>query len=204
MCQKIGEKIKFLCGDMPYTKVASDLEIDPGNFSKILKGKRGMPTSLLKKICDYFEVSADYMLRDDNLENINSYNNVFVLGNINAGLPNYITEDITEYITLPKNALSTQDTFCIHVKGDSMINAGIKNGDYVFIKKQDYIDKNGDIMAVLVNNEEGTLKRVYRTDSSLILQPENPNYHPIIISNENLNNIKIIGKVVGLFTKNIL
>lgn len=90
-----------------------------------------------------------------------------------------------------------QADFCLRAKGDSMINARIMDGDIVFIRQQPFVD-NGDIAAVLIDNEV-TLKRVYyyKDDNMMSLNPENPLYKPFIYTGEELNHIKILGKAIA-------
>lgn len=85
--------------------------------------------------------------------------------------------------------------FCLRVKGDSMINARICDGDIVFIKKQPDVN-DGEIAAVLIGNE-ATLKRVYKKKNEIILVAENPAYKPLVYKNEELNEIRILGKAIA-------
>lgn len=93
--------------------------------------------------------------------------------------------------------LSIKADFCLRVKGDSMINARIYDGDIVFIRKQDSVE-NGEIAAVIIG-DEATLKRVfyYPEDSKLVLQAENSKYEPFVYIGEELNRIKILGKAIA-------
>jgi repressor LexA len=95
-----------------------------------------------------------------------------VVGTIAAGQPLYAEENIVGYECVQKD----QDIdFCLIVKGDSMINAGIHDGDIVFIRKQSDVE-NGEIAAVIIDGQEATLKRVYKTGDAVILRSENPKY----------------------------
>ncbi len=91
--------------------------------------------------------------------------------------------------------------FCLRVKGDSMINARICDGDIVFIRKQPNVN-DGEIAAVLIG-DEATLKRVYKKKNEIILVAENPNYAPMVYKNHELNEIIILGKVIA-FQSNII
>lgn len=117
-----------------------------------------------------------------------------LLGKIAAGQPILATEDC-EYFS-PIN--DTRADFCLRVKGDSMIGAGIKDGDIVFIRKQDSVD-DGEIAAVLVE-DEATLKRVYITSDAVTLISENPRYKPMIYTKKQCKNIRILGKAVACHT----
>ncbi|MBQ7788406.1 MAG: helix-turn-helix domain-containing protein [Clostridia bacterium] len=118
-----------------------------------------------------------------------------ILGNVACGEPIYASEEFDGYISIDD---TIEADFCLYAKGDSMINAGIKDGSIVLVRKQSTIE-NGKIAVVLINNE-ATLKRVYFNEKNkqLILSPENPDYQPIIIENEQLESgeVRILGKAV--------
>ncbi|HBL82274.1 MAG TPA: XRE family transcriptional regulator [Clostridiales bacterium] len=117
-----------------------------------------------------------------------------MLGEIACGEPLYCNE---EYETFIEANTNINADFCLVAKGDSMINARIHNGDVVFIKKQSMVE-NGEIAAVIIENE-ATLKRVYYypDKNKLILNAENPAYEPFVYTEEELNQIKILGKAVA-------
>jgi repressor LexA len=115
-----------------------------------------------------------------------------MLGTIAAGQP-IIAEEQHEYYVEAGSHIHAD--FCLKIKGDSMINARILDGDTVFIKKQDIVN-DGEIAAVLIG-DEATLKRVYKTDHKIVLAAENPNYKPLVYENEQLNEIRILGKAVA-------
>ena len=114
-----------------------------------------------------------------------------LLGAIACGEPIYREED--EWISLPNDIKAD---FCLRCQGDSMINARINDGDIVFIKACSMVD-NGQIAAVSIDNEV-TLKRVYYypEKNKLVLNPENPSYEPFVYMNEELNDIRILGRAV--------
>lgn len=117
-----------------------------------------------------------------------------LLGNIACGEPRYADEDRSSYVEV---GTDIKADFCLRAKGDSMINARINDGDIVFVRAQNAVD-NGEI-AVVVINDEATLKRVYffPDKNILILKPENTKYKDIIYSEEDLNNVKILGKAIA-------
>ena len=115
-----------------------------------------------------------------------------VVGTITAGQPVTAFEDISEYISFLPNKSYSGELFALKIRGESMINAGILDGDFVIVEKTDYVD-NGEIAAVMVDGEEATVKRFYKEDGHYRLQPENDTMQPIISDNCN-----IIGKVVGV------
>ena len=120
--------------------------------------------------------------------------NVPLLGRIAAGSPILAQENVEEYLSFPKSMFRSGDYFALHVKGDSMIEGGINDGDIAIIKKQNSCN-NGDIVAALLA-DEATLKRLKVTGSKVMLMPENPAYQPIVAEN-----VSIMGKLVALFRK---
>ncbi len=113
-----------------------------------------------------------------------------VLGTVAAGLPLYAEQNIREYFPIPVEMAKGNDYFMLKVKGDSMIKVAIYNGDLILVSRQSYVD-NGEIAVVLVNNE-ATVKRFFKEDGYYRLQPENDLMPPIIVYNA-----EILGKVVG-------
>jgi len=120
--------------------------------------------------------------------------NVPLVGKVTAGEPILAQENIEDIFPLPKEMLPDADVFMLSVKGDSMINAGIFSGDYVLVQSTNTAE-NGDIIVALLE-DEATVKRFYKESNYIRLQPENPFMDPIIV-----NDLKILGKVVGLFRR---
>ena len=102
-----------------------------------------------------------------------------ILGKIAAGLPIEAISDNTNYIDIPQSLLGKGEYFLLEVEGDSMINAGIFDGDQVIIEKRNDA-KNGEIVVALIDNNEATLKRIYKRGQQLALQPENPAFKTVI------------------------
>ena len=126
-------------------------------------------------------------------------NNTFfplsLLGNVSAGVPILAVENIEETYPIPLDLIGTEeDVFMLSVKGDSMINAGILDHDYIVVRKQNFAN-NGDIVVALIDGEETTVKRYFKDLRSIRLQPENDAYNPIIGN----DNIQVIGKVIAVF-----
>lgn len=119
-----------------------------------------------------------------------------IVGTVRAGMPQPPIEDIQEYYSIDRNVARSGGTFFLKVKGDSMINASIREGDLALIRPQESA-QNRDIVVALVDGE-ATLKRFYRENDHIRLQPENPNFDPILIS-EGTSDISIVGKVVGIY-----
>jgi len=117
-----------------------------------------------------------------------------LVGRVTAGAPILAVENIEETYPLPPEFAEPGETFMLRVQGDSMVNAGILDGDLVIVRKQD-IARNGDIVVALLD-DEATVKRFYKEERHIRLQPENENYEPIIAQD-----LRILGKVVGLMRK---
>ena len=119
--------------------------------------------------------------------------NVPIVGHVAAGEPILATENIENYFPIPVEYMPNEETFMLKVKGESMINAGIFNGDNVLVKKQPNAE-NGDIVVALVD-DSATVKTFYKEDGYYRLQPENDSMEPILVH----DNLKILGKVFGVF-----
>ena len=116
-----------------------------------------------------------------------------LLGAIACGEPILAQENIEDYVDIPKHIKAD---FALSCKGDSMINARIFDGDIVYIRQQDTVE-SGEIAAVLNDDGEATLKRVRIYEDHIVLEPENPMYPPKSFWNEEMNNIRILGKAVA-------
>ncbi len=115
-----------------------------------------------------------------------------VLGDVTAGMPILAHENIEEYLTLPRSIATHDESFILNVKGESMINAGILDGDRIIVRKQNWA-QTGEIVVALID-DEATVKRYFVDDDHIRLQPENPIYEPILA-----REVNILGKVIGVF-----
>ena len=122
-----------------------------------------------------------------------------ILGEIACGDPILAQENLDGYFLSDPSII--KGDFILRAQGDSMIDAGIHEGDYVFISQTPDVE-NGAIAAVLIDDDT-TLKRFYKSDDKIVLQPENSAYSPIIITEEDGKNIKILGQVIGLYKQDI-
>jgi repressor LexA len=120
-----------------------------------------------------------------------------VMGRIAAGTPIEALETRTHTINMPPELLTAGDHFALEVRGDSMIDAGILDGDTVLIRKTDNAD-TGDVVVALIDEEEATLKRFRRRGASIALEPANSSHEVRILPP---NRVRIQGKLVGLFRK---
>ncbi len=117
--------------------------------------------------------------------------NVPMIGTVAAGQPILAEENIENYFPIPVELLPNEQTFMLRVKGESMINAGIFDGDQIIVKQQDYA-RNGEIVVALIE-DSATVKRFYKEKGHYRLQPENDALDPIIT-----DEVKILGVVIGL------
>ena len=122
---------------------------------------------------------------------------VRVMGRIAAGTPVEAIQTRSHTINMPPDLLSTGEHFALEVRGDSMIEAGILDGDIALIKRADAAD-TGDIVVALIDDEEATLKRFRRRGASIALEPANTAYEVRILPP---NRVRIQGKLVGLFRR---
>ena len=150
----------------------------------------------LEAIANHFKVNPVWLMGADAskylTDNKKDIFKVPIVGTIAAGQPLPAEEDIEGYEYLDKDE---SITFCLKVKGDSMINARIHDGDIVFIRRQQDVE-NGEIAAVIIDGESATLKRVYKINGTVILRPENPNYQDLIFAKKDMKELKILGKAV--------
>ncbi len=122
--------------------------------------------------------------------------NVPLIGQVAAGQPLLAVENITGYFPIPAEFIPKEEVFMLNVKGESMVNAGIYDGDQIIVKQQSTAS-NGEIVVALVD-DSATVKRFYKENGHIRLQPENDFMEPIII-----DSCEIIGKVIGLIRINI-
>ena len=117
--------------------------------------------------------------------------NVPLIGTVAAGQPILADENIENYFPIPVDLLPNEQTFMLRVKGESMINAGIFDGDHILVKQQETA-RNGEIVVALID-DSATVKRFYKEKGQYRLQPENDAMEPIIT-----DHVQILGTVIGL------
>ncbi|MCD7885806.1 MAG: transcriptional repressor LexA [Lachnospiraceae bacterium] len=118
--------------------------------------------------------------------------NVPIVGTVAAGVPILAEQNIDSYFPIPAEYMPNEQSFILRVKGESMINAGILDGDCVLVRQQQTAD-NGDIIVALIE-DSATVKTFYKEDGYFRLQPENDTMDPIIVTE-----LAILGKVFGVF-----
>ena len=169
------------------------------------RGEREPGIETLEKFADFFNVDMDYLLGKSDVINKVNWNfaaaniipvpqmaKIPLLGSIACGAPILAEEHIEEYEDVPKHVRAD---FALTCKGDSMINARIFDGDIVYVRQQATVD-NGQIAAVLIDGE-ATLKRVQLYEDHISLEPENPQYRPLVYWGDEMNTVHILGKAVA-------
>ena len=172
--------------------LARELNLVKSSISMYENGKRKPSFEVLEAVADYFNVNLDSLYGAKGVF-IPSLKKVPMLGYAAAGQPleNLDGQD-TYYVET--NSKYEVD-FCITVRGDSMINAGINDGDIVFVKSQPEVP-NGKIACVEIDNEKVCIKRFYKTNSGVTLISENPKYTPLQFNEETCDDFKILGLAI--------
>lgn len=176
---------------------------DKSMIAKIEKGNVDLPQSKILAFANALETTpGELMGWDYETEATETVDNIYkldkiklpMLGKVACGEPIFADEDRESYIMVGTDIGAD---FCLQCQGDSMINARIHDGDIVFVKKTDIVE-NGEI-AVVIIDDEATLKRFfyYREQNLVILKPENPKYQDIILTGEQLNQVRVIGRAVA-------
>lgn len=212
------ERLTELCIESPYsdTELAAKLKVSKQTLSAWKSGTRSPKENTIIAIAQYFGVTVQWLMGFDvpkknealdfallldssgsmyaNLEPLPITHRVPLLGTIACGDPITAEENIEGYVDAP---VEKKCHFALRCKGDSMINARIMDGDIVFIRQQDTVN-DGEIAAVLID-DEATLKRVhFLPQGMLMLQAENPKYPPIYIGGDDeTRNVRILGKAVA-------
>lgn len=174
---------------------------DRSSIAKIESGKIDIAQSKIAAFAEVFNVTPAYLMGiEDNTDTsvitniipMPSMRQVPLLGSIACGDPILAIENIEDNVDIPEHIHAD---FALRCKGDSMINARIFDGDIVYIRQQSSVE-NGEIAAVLID-DEATLKRVVLYSDHISLEPENPNYRPRVFWDDDMNNVRILGKAVA-------
>lgn len=197
---KVGDIIKMLRKErrMTQAELAKRIGVAPTAVSAWERNENRPLMDKLATIAEIFNVSIQMFFEGDDFKQHEAQLKIPVVGTICAGDGLLAEQNIEEYIRYPFPR-KRQPDFALRVKGDSMIGAGIEDGDIVYFKKATWADYNGQIVAALINdNEEGTLKRIrWSADSPLIrLEPENDEYEAIEVWP---NEVRICGVYMGHF-----
>lgn len=212
---KFSERLRLLrtSKDLSQADFAKQIKLSKSSVNMYERGEREPGLETLERIADYFNVDMDYLLGKSDIVNKNSWslslpsatnviptphmNQIPLIGAIACGAPILAEEHIEGQVDLPGHIRAD---FALTCKGDSMINARIFDGDIVYIRQQETVE-NGEIAAVLIDGE-ATLKRVRLYDDHISLEPENPQYRPIVLWGEDMNTARILGKAVA-FTSTV-
>lgn len=207
MKETLGDRLKELreSRNLSQTEVATKIGITKQSLYKYENGIiENIPIDKIEALANYYDVSPSLIMgwKDDlnNIPGIINFNKVVripILGDIACGDPIFCQENFDGYFITDPSIVSAD--FAIYADGDSMVDADINNGDLVFIRKTPTVE-NGAICAVLIDDTT-TLKRFYKSEDQIILQPENNKYNPIIITASDSKNVMILGEMVGVFSK---
>ena len=220
MDKKFGTILKNLREEINLSQqeLADRLNVTRQTVSNYETNKRLPNKEMFEVIADFFNVDMDYLYGMSDVKNkyqslINNSNidlasipgiilpvqmkRIPILGVIACGDPIFAQENYEGYFMIDKNL--PEADFILRAKGDSMVEANIFNGDLVFLKKTNDVD-NGRIAAVLID-DEATLKRVNKDGKTVVLQPCNKNYKPIIIHDSDDKQVLIHGEMVGVYSK---
>ena len=186
-------------------ELADKLGVTRSRIGMYETAKREPDFESLEAIADFFNVNMDTLMGKStptispaplpsNIVRLPvSRPTVPMVGQIACGTPILAEENIEGYVELPAHVRADYALTC---KGDSMINAGIRDGDVVYIRHQEEVE-NGQIAAVMVDEGEATLKRFYRDGSTVTLIAENPTVPPMVFSGEDINRLRVIGLAVA-------
>jgi len=183
-------------------EVALKLNLTRTNYAKLeCKKTSTISSETLNKVAELYNVSVDYLLKNNKEYKEKAGVKIPVLGSIPAGIPVEAVEDIIDYEEIPSSMLSTGEYFGLKVKGTSM-QPRIMNGDVVIVRKQESAE-NGDICVFMVNGYEATLKTIKKTEDGIFLIPYNTEFRELFYSNEDIETlpVRIIGKVIELRAK---
>ena len=167
------------------------------------KGQREPNSDVLVKIADFYGTTVDYLLGVNNERTSGKSTGVMipVLGYVRAGIPIEAVEEILDYEEISLEMSRQGDYFGLQIKGDSM-EPKFSDGDVVIVRKQTQVE-NGQIAVVLVNGNDATVKKFYRTDNGIKLVSTNPTYDPFFFTPDEVNSlpVQVIGRVVELRAK---
>jgi repressor LexA len=163
------------------------LHLSPSSISKYRSADMTPKHMAIEKIAEKYGVNPVWLMG----ANVEKY---LEIEEKTKKVPIFVDENILgyEYVLNSVNV-----DYCLLVKGDSMINAQIHDGNIVFIRQQPDVE-NGEIAAVMIDREEATLKRVYKINGTVILHPENPKYKDLVYSKKEMKDVRILGKAVFL------
>lgn len=178
--REIGDALGFKSSSTPHAYIKKLTE--EGKISQRLSKSRSI--TLPSVAADRHDISTEHIV-------------VPVLGNVAAGVPITAEENIMDMFAMPSYFANKGEVFMLKVRGDSMINAGILDGDFVIVSKQS-VARNHEIIVAMIDGE-ATVKRYFNEGNRIRLQPENDSMDPIYS-----NNVDVVGKVVGVFRTTVI
>lgn len=191
----IGKRIRELRHqkNLKQGQLAEMAGIARSYLCRVEAGQQRPSVKTLQKIAHALNITPGYLLQPEvyipvSRENIISYP---ILREIETRKP-FEEENYMGHISIPEDLAPAGEVFALKVFGDSMAGEGIREGNYIFLRKQN-IAENGDIIVALID-DRGHIGRYYKKAGQIVLQPANPHYEPIIITQR--NNLRILGKIV--------
>lgn len=186
---------------MTQTELADALSTTKQNIYKYENGIiSNIPSDKIEAMAEILKTTPAYLMGWEeetvlppNIEPLGSMQKIPLVGQIACGTPILAEQNIEDYVDLPGHIRAD---FALTCKGESMIGAGIRTGDIVYIRKQEEVE-NGQIAAVMVGGDEATLKRVYTKPGVVQLVAENPNIAPVVFIGKEAEQIHIIGLAVA-------
>ena len=199
--KEVVEMVKQLTKEqnMSMSELARRVGIAKSAISRYFNGTRELPLNRIEDFARALHTTSHILLgvEPETQKGIK----IPVLGTVPAGIPMSAIEDIIDYEEIPKSWENQGEFFGLKIKGDSMYPT-LENGDVVIVKKQSTAD-NGDTVIVMVNGDDATCKRYERSETGIMLIPNNNAYNPVFYTNEEIEvlPLTIIGKVVELRRK---
>jgi len=182
-------------------QVAKYLKVDRRTVYRMVKSKQ-LPAFKVRNQWRFKKDAIDKWIEANSVtvnDTVNNKVEVPIVGRVSAGLPIFAEENIEGTLIVDYLLVKNPDkVFALRVRGTSMVNAGILDGDFVLVRQQP-IAEQGEMVVVLIE-DEATVKRFYRDKDKIKLQPENDTMEPIIVDPKE-NNIRIIGKIEGVIRK---
>ncbi len=181
-------------------ELASKIGITQSGYSDWERGETKIDSASLAKLSEILEVSIDYLVGKTNSPG-NKYIRIPVLGRVAAGIPIDAIEEIIDWEDISATAATDGEYFGLVIKGRSM-EPKISDGDTVIVRKQPDV-RDGEIAVVLVNGDEGTVKKIKKGPHGVTLISSNPAYDPMFYTNEEIEQlpVQILGRVVELRAK---
>ena len=203
-----GQRLKELRNDrgISQNELSKYIGVSKSSVNMYERDEREPGFETLEAIADFFNVNMDYLLGREpdckkpparplpsNLIPLQPMKKIPVVGQIACGTPILAEQNITDYIDLPQHIYADYALIC---KGNGMVNIGIQDGDTVYIRQQNEVE-NGQIAAVMVGDDEATLKRFYFNGSAVQLIAENPSIAPLLFSGAEMERVRVVGRAVA-------